>query len=261
MEKSDLSAKVTVTVIGGPTAKIQIGNRVFVTDPTFDGAGGSYGAGVVLHKTSAPALSVSEIGPVDVVLLSHDQHADNLDSAGRELLAKAARVFTTEAGARRLGGGAEGLAPWGSIEVDSGTPQALRITATPARHGPWGIEKLAGDVVGFVVTHVATGRDLVYVTGDTCWFSGTAEVARRFRPEIVFLFGGAAQTRGPFHLTMDSNDAIEASAAFPQARLILLHHEGWAHFSQSAGDFRKAFEAVGIGDRLEVLTPGVPWGL
>jgi hypothetical protein len=45
---------------------------------------------VVLTKLAGPAVSAGEIGPVDVVLVSHDHHADNLDAAGRELLARAA---------------------------------------------------------------------------------------------------------------------------------------------------------------------------
>jgi hypothetical protein len=45
------------------------------------------------------------------VLLSHDQHSDNLDHSGKDFLAKAKRVLTTEAGAKRLGSRAEGFAP------------------------------------------------------------------------------------------------------------------------------------------------------
>ena len=30
--------------------------------------------------------------------------------------------------------------------------QVIRITATPARHGPAGIEPLSGDVIGFVLS-------------------------------------------------------------------------------------------------------------
>ena len=50
------------------------------------------------------------------MLLSHDQHSDNLDHSGRDFC-KAKRVLTTEAGAKRLGGHAEGLAPWASTEL------------------------------------------------------------------------------------------------------------------------------------------------
>jgi hypothetical protein len=45
-------------------------------------------------------------------------------------------------------------------------------------------------------------------------------VARRFRSRIVVLFAGAAQTRGPFHLTMDTNDVIEAAHALLDAVIV-----------------------------------------
>ena len=48
---------------------------------------------------------------------SHDQHSDNLDHSGRDFLAQAKRVLTTEAGAKRLGGKTEGFAPWASTEL------------------------------------------------------------------------------------------------------------------------------------------------
>ena len=119
-------------------------------------------------------------------------------------------------------------------------------------------------MIGFVITHVPTKSDLVYVTGDTCWYEGVEEVSRRYRPESVVLFGGAAQTRGPFHLTMDTNDALETAAHFPHARIVPLHHEGWQHFTQSAADLRRSFAAVGRDLQLLDLPPGqevelLPW--
>lgn len=46
----------------------------------------------------------SQIGAIDAVILSHDQHADNLDISGRALLPNAGRVFTTVAGAAQTRG-------------------------------------------------------------------------------------------------------------------------------------------------------------
>ena len=100
-------------------------------------------------------------------------------------------------------------------------------------------------------------RDLVYVTGDTVWYDGVAEVARRFRVGVVVLFAGSAQSRGPFHLTMDTNDAIETAQAFPDAMIVPVHTEGWAHFKQSGDDLQKAFNTLGFGSRLRLLQPGV----
>src|SRR3954454_11920252 len=101
---------LSITLIGGPTALIEIDGFRLLTDPTFDGPGAYQLPHVKLEKLSAPAVSADAIGEVDPVLLSHDQHADNLDHGGRDFLGKATRVLTTVAGAKRLGGHAEGLA-------------------------------------------------------------------------------------------------------------------------------------------------------
>ena len=84
-----------------------------------------------------------------------------------------------------------------------------------------------------------------------------ASLARRFKAGVVMPFAGAAQTRGPFHLTMDTNDTIETARAFPDATIVPLHTDGWAHFKQNADDLRVSFEALGFGSRLKLLEPGV----
>lgn len=243
-----------LTLIGGPTVLIEYAGLRLLTDPTFDHAPHDYALPhVTLHKTGDPAIEADNIGRVDTVLLSHDQHADNLDTSGREFLSRAGRVLTTKAGAGRLGGNAEGFAPWASIELRA--PGGVRVTATPARHGPAGIEPFSGDVIGFVLE--AANAPTVYVTGDTVWYDGVAEVARRFKAGIVVLFAGSAQTRGPFNLTMNVNDAIETAHAFPQATIVPVHCDSWAHFTQNRDDLARSFRALGIEPRLRLLTPGI----
>ena len=244
-----------ITLIGGPTALIEIGGFRLLTDPTFDAPGEYKLPHVTLKKTSHPALTAEQIGRVDAVLLSHDQHADNFDHAGRAYAMQAPRLLTTVVGAKRLGGVAEGLAPGESTKLTN-PAGTLTITATPARHGPAGIEPLAGDVIGFVLS--LAGARPIYITGDTVWYEGVAEVARRFQAGLVLLFAGAAKTRGAFHLTMDANDALDTAHAFPDATIVPLHYEGWAHFSQSGDDLVQSFKALGIGARLRLLEPGVP---
>jgi L-ascorbate metabolism protein UlaG (beta-lactamase superfamily) len=247
-------SSLTLTLIGGPTALIEIDGFRLLTDPTFDLPGIYQLPHVKLEKLSGPALAADAIGEIDAVLLSHDQHSDNLDESGKHFLPKARRVLTTVVGAKRLGGNAEGLAPWDSVEL-SRNDRSLKITATPARHGPHGIEPLAGDVIGFVVA-AKHGRP-IYISGDTVWYDGVAEVARRFRCGVVMPFAGAAQTRGPFHLTMDTNDTIETARAFADAVIVPVHTDGWAHFKQNAQDLRASFDALGFGSRLKLLEPGI----
>ena len=249
-----LSITMSITLIGGPTALIELDGFRLLTDPTFDAPGAYQLPHVKLEKLIGPALTADEIGEIDAVLLSHDQHSDNLDHTGKDFLAKAERVLTTEAGAKRLGNHAEGFAPWATTELRK-NGKSLTITATPARHGPAGIEPLSGDVIGFVLSPKAGAP--IYISGDTTWFDGVAEVARRFKCGVVLPFAGAAQTRGPFHLTMDTNDTIETARAFPDAVIVPIHTDGWAHFKQSARDLRLTFDALGFGKRLKLLEPGV----
>jgi hypothetical protein len=82
-------------------------------------------------------------------------------------------------------------------------------------------------------------------------------VARRFSCGVVLPFAGAAQTRGPFDLTMDTNDTIETARAFAEAVIVPIHTDGWAHFRQSAQDLRASFDTLGFGKRLKILEPGV----
>ena len=248
---------LTLTLIGGPTVLIEAVGLRLVTDPTFDAPGEYRLSYVTLTKTSGPAMAADAIGEVDAVLLSHDQHSDNLDRAGRAFLAKARRVLTTTAGAARLDGNAEGLKPWQATQLTGSQGQRLEITAAPARHGPAGIEPMSGDVIGFVLRFEPAAIPPIYITGDTVWFDGVAEVARRFRAGVVLLFGGAAQTRGPFHLTMDTNDAIETAHAFPDAVIVPVHRDSWAHLTQSGDDIERAFTALGLQSRLQMLKPGV----
>src|SRR6185369_4350744 len=103
----------------------------------------AFGWGTSSRKLAGPAIAPDALGAIDAVLLSHDHHDDNLDAAGRALL--------PAAGARRLGAGARGLAPWISTVLEAPGRPAIEVTATPCRHGPPLSHPFVGDVVGFAL--------------------------------------------------------------------------------------------------------------
>jgi L-ascorbate metabolism protein UlaG (beta-lactamase superfamily) len=246
-----------LTYVGGPTALLDLGALRLLTDPTFDPAGTEYpSAASTLRKTQGPALTPGELGRVDAVLLSHEHHADNLDGAGRAMLSGVARVLTTRGGAERLGAPATSLAPWEHVDLPAEGAGVLRVTATPCRHGPAHLDR--GPVIGFVLTQPEDAEDVVYVSGDTVWYDGVAEVARRFRVRTAVLFMGAARVGavGPWPLTMTAEDAVEAARAFAGAAIVPLHFEGWEHFSESRADIAAAFERAGLSGRLRWPVPG-----
>ena len=244
------SNELIVTYIGGPTVLLEFGGLRFLTDPTFDPAGGDYTTGpVTLHKNTGPALAPEALGPIDYVLLSHDHHSDNLDHSGRKMLAEARTVFTTVDGASRLGGNSRGLQDWQAIDVPV-AGRMLRVVGTPGRHGPEGGDR--GPVKGFVLYFQDSSEQVIYVSGDTVWYDGVAEVARRFAVQAVLLHLGAARVSvvGPHPLTMTAQEAIEAAKAFAQAAIIPIHFEDWAHFSEGKKEIDREFANAGLTQRL-----------
>ena len=246
-----MTAELTVRLVGGPTALIELGGVRLLTDPTFDPPGDHPIGTRVLTKTSGPAVPAGELGPVDAVLLSHDQHPDNLDDAGRALLAGVPLVLTTEQAAQRLGGSALALPSWQRTTVG-----AVAVTAVPAQHGPDGSTDLTGPVTGFVLS--GAGLPTVYVSGDNASLDVVRSVVGRIGPvDVAVLFAGAART--PLvdgYLTLTAADAAEAAAVLGARAVVPVHAEGWAHFTQGVDDLVAAYAARGLADRLHVLSPG-----
>lgn len=245
--------------INGATALIEIDGFRLLTDPTFDPAGEEYHTNIyTLRKLSEPALSVDELGELDAVLLSHDHHFDNLDNKGRKFLLHAKKVITTEAGSKRLGGNAVGLPNWQSIELTSKNGALLKITGTPARHGPVNGDR--GPVTGFILSlNKFPGHD-VYISGDTVLYGGIEEINRRFNIRIAVLSMGAAciPEVGPDHLTFTAEEGVKAANIFKNATILPLHYEGWEHFSESKQQIKEAFIKAGLKERILFTNPGEP---
>lgn len=245
-------------LVGGPTAVIDLGGARFMTDPTFS-APGTYpvAPGRTLTKLEGPAVGIEDIGHVDAVLLSHDQHVDNLDPAGRAYVASAPQTFTTPAAAQRLEGHVTGLAPWQVSTFVAQNGRTFRITAVPAQHGPDGTEPVTGPVTGFVIA--SEGLPTVYVSGDNASLSVVREIAERARIDVAVLFvGGAKSPRllGDALLTLDGDGASAAAKLLPHADIVPVHFRGWGHFTQGGDAIRASFESAALTHRLHVLEPG-----
>jgi L-ascorbate metabolism protein UlaG (beta-lactamase superfamily) len=245
----------TAQLVGGPTAVLEYAGLRWLTDPSLS-APGTYEGGLV--KTTGPALATEELEPIDVVLLSHEHHSDNLDPAGRAFLPRAGRVLTTTQGAERLGGNATGLEPWSSVEVARPDGGSVTVTAVPAQHGPDGTDHITGPVIGFVLS--GDGLETVYVSGDNASLDVVREVARRTGAvDVAVLFAGAVSVPYRFdgaYLTLSSERAAEASKILGARTVVPVHFEGWTHFTQGADALRAAFVGNQLADRLVLLERG-----
>ncbi|WP_131738122.1 MBL fold metallo-hydrolase [Actinomadura roseirufa] len=257
MTDTRTAEQLPIRVFGGPTAFFDYGGLRFLTDPTFDEPRDYQVPRGTLTKTAPASATPADLGRIDVVLLSHDEHPDNLDESGRALLADVPLTLTTPGGGQRLGTGARGLADWESIELDRPGGGTVTVTGVPALHGPGAreeVEALTGQVVGFVLT--GEGLPTVYVSGDNASLDAVKEIAERFGPvDTAVLFAGAPRFPILFDgapIVLDSVQAAEAARVLGARRVVPVHYDSWAHFTEGHDDLVAAFTDAGLLDRLDL---------
>lgn len=267
--------------LGTAMIELRIGNVRLLTDPALDPAGTTYDFGPWYAPSSwfssekqydTPAID----GRFDAALVSHDQHGDNLDLAGRTLIAdeeRVARVITTVPGARRLarpraatdapgkglalGERVAGLAPGATTRVGDVT-----ITAMVARHGPSFVPQVH-EVIGFLSD--ADDGPRVWISGDTVMFPALAKSLAELgaaRPiDLAVVHCGAvgfprAIGLGGRRFTFDATEAAEACKAVGARTIVPVHRSGWAHFRQPESEILPALDRVGLADRVRMLELG-----
>jgi L-ascorbate metabolism protein UlaG (beta-lactamase superfamily) len=231
---------MTLTYLGGPTAVLDYAGLRILLDPTFDPPGDYESDGEALTKTIGPAIGAEGLGPVDLILLSHHEHEDNLDTSGAELVSRTLTLSTAKAGVD-LGKPVIGLDCWEEYRVGDVT-----VTAAPALHGPPGAERLVGPVIGFLLE--ARDEPTVYVSGDNASLDLVQQIADRFGSiDVAILNAGAARVPSiDAALTLTSTDARRAAEIVGAPVVVGLHTEDWTHFSESRADLEAAFEGSGL---------------
>ncbi|MEU8222537.1 MBL fold metallo-hydrolase [Kribbella sp. NPDC048915] len=238
-------SQARLTHIGGPTTLIEVEGWRLLTDPTFDPPGRRYafGWGTASRKLTGPAVGIDELPPIDAALLTHDQHADNLDDTGRAFLPTARTVITTVPGAARLGGGAVGLRPWSVHTLRTNGRPPLEIVATPCRHGPPLSSRITGDVVGFALRWPGQEHGCLWITGDSVLYDGLRQVGARFDVGTVLLHLGDVRfgVTGPLRYTMTGADGVALCSLVRPRTVVPVHYEGWSHFRQGRAGIEAAF--------------------
>ena len=274
------SPSVRATFVGTATVLLEVGGLRILTDPVLERAGQRYRVGKTDLATYThlqdPALRPEEIGPIDLALVSHDHHKDNLDRAGRKFLETVPTTLTTQAGARRLterhGVRALGLDPWQTHEVITPEGANLRITATPAQHSPRWLHPIVGDVVGFLLDFPSWGGKSLWISGDTRWFPGLDDLGRRAQIGLALIHVGAGGfgITGPIRYSFDGRDLVKVTRQLAPDLAVPIHFEGWSHFREGRDDLerivaradrRRRPKQLAVGERLRWLEPGVPQDL
>jgi L-ascorbate metabolism protein UlaG (beta-lactamase superfamily) len=251
---SEPHSGLTIEALGGPTALLSLAGLRLLTDPTFDEPGKYPGEMFTLVKTAPPARSADGVGTVDAVLLSHDEHADNLDDAGRRYLATVPLVLSTLGAVQRLAGTTTSRPAWEGLDLPGPDGRLVRVTWVPAQHGPEWATAFTGDVTGFVLS--GAGLPTVYVSGDNSSLDVVRSIAERCGPlDVALLFAGAGVVP-PLEavLTLTGEEAAEAAVILGARQVVVVHADGWTHFTEGRTEIEAAFERA--GQRVTVLAPG-----
>nr|WP_218021470.1 hypothetical protein [Nocardia acidivorans] len=96
----------------------------------------------------------------------------------------------------------------------------------------------------------------VYVSGDNASLEVVREIADRCGTiDTAILFAGAPRIPALFDgatIVFDSAQAAEAARILGARRVVPVHYDGWAHFTEGRAELVAAFTAAGLADRLDL---------
>jgi N-acyl-phosphatidylethanolamine-hydrolysing phospholipase D len=212
---------LSVLWIGHSTCLIQIGDKIFLTDPIFTET-----AGMISKRRIEPGILPSSIDNLDYILISHI-HFDHLSYKSLSMLPKSAVVLLPTGSAEYIPefgfSDYQEINPWTTFVADG-----VRITAVPVKHfnGRYGFD-------GAWLNHnTYTGYVIVY-KGKTVFFAGDTgydpeefkEISRKFDIDVAFI--PIAPIEPHDFMKHVHADPVEALKIFVDVRakiMIPIHH-------------------------------------
>lgn len=246
--------ETTLTWIGHATLLFQVGGMNLLTDPQF-----SKRASPVQwlgpRRLVPPGLTLSELPPIDIVLISHN-HYDHLDRRTLRALAKLQpppRLCLVPLGLRRK------LERWGlaeAVELDwwqSHRAGDISVHAVPVKHSSvrHGLDRNRTRWCGWYIDHP---RSRFLFAGDTAYSGDFAEIRRRLgAPDLAALPIGAYEPRWFMrHVHATPEEAVQIHRDLACQRSIATH---WGTFiltdeplDEPPRRLASARRAAGLGD-------------
>ncbi len=191
-----------VTFIGHSSFLLQTAGQALLVDPVFATRL------ILLRRQRRPGLRVSDLPPIDAILLTH-AHMDHLNRPSLRAVVREMRRRGLPAPAAVVPNGVADLVRdlgfravtelrwWESVQLPGtqrdnqpDNQRPLTVTATPCQH--WGARMFSDTHRGFGgYTVAAEGAPTIYHSGDTAYFNGFHEIGNRLHPDIALLPIGA----------------------------------------------------------------------
>lgn len=253
----------SIFFIGTATVLLRYAGFTVLTDPNFLHKGEHVHLGYGLRSTrkTDPALSIEELPPLDLVVLSH-MHEDHFDRVVEHKLAKTVPIVTTPQAATALKKkgfrSAYSLKTWQTLIATKGEA-LLRITSMPGKHAPGPLSNLLPQVMGSMLefqTQAGKPGLRLYITGDTLLHEQLKEIPQRY-PEIdlALIHLGGTRIFG-IMLTMDGKQGVEAIKIIAPRTVIPIHFNDYPVFKSPLTDFVRAVNAAGLGNSVKYLNAG-----
>jgi L-ascorbate metabolism protein UlaG (beta-lactamase superfamily) len=253
----------SIFFIGNATVLLRWAGLTILTDPTFIHKHEQTWLGYGLHTTrlTDPAIEISDLPPLDLVLLSHF-HGDHFDEVAEAGLDKSLPIVTTPASAEELTergfGNTYPIDTWQSLTIEKGDAR-IRVTATPGQHGPPLVDAVLPDVMGSLLEFMLPDGSIhfhMYITGDTLVIDDLKELPRRYPDvDLALLHLGGTRVLG-IMVTMDGAQGVEMMRLVDPKHAIPIHFDDYDVFKSPLSDFQREVEAAGFADRVTYLDRG-----
>jgi L-ascorbate metabolism protein UlaG (beta-lactamase superfamily) len=251
-----------ITFVGTATVLMRCLGFTILTDPNFlhQGEHAPLGYGLRSKRLTEPALTPSQLPPVDVVVLSH-HHGDHFDERAARELDKDLPIVTTPHASRKLS--RQGfrrpiaLETWESQRLVRGD-RWLSITALPGKHAPQPLDAMLPPVMGSMLEFGGHGGPIMrlYITGDTLIHKRLHEIPGRY-PDIhlALLHLGGTRILG-ITLTMDAQQGVEALRIMKPDHAIPIHYDDYTVFKSPLSDFKEEYAKSGLTTEMHYLGRG-----
>ncbi len=252
----------SLTFVGTATTVLRLGGFTVLTDPNFlrRGQRAYLGRGLWTRRVTEPAFGVTDVPPLDCIVLSH-LHGDHFDRVARRGLARSTPLLTTPHAARRLsrkGFTTTGLDTWDDHVLRRGA-ESLRVQSLPGVHARGLLGRVLPPVMGSLLEYRAAGEGdpyRIYLSGDTLTGDHLDQV-REHCPQIdvaVLHLGGTRVLAAT--VTMDAAQGVDFLRRVRPRTAVPVHYDDYRVFRSPLSDFLDRASSSGFGPVLRTVGRG-----
>lgn len=221
------SDDVKVIWFGHSTVLLNIDGKIVLVDPVFSGSGSASPFSFMMKRFQAPVMELSELPPVDYIVISHD-HYDHLDMESIKFFKEKKTLFLAPlgVGSHLIGWGIDSkriteLDWWQTHQQDG-----IEFTATPAQHfsGRVGFHDNSTLWASWVLK---TEKHNIYFSGDSGYDVHFKEIGDKYGPfDLAFIENGQYNVKWK-EVHMLPEETLKAFYDLKAKRLFPIH---WGMF-------------------------------